>query len=310
MGMFAQHMKLIFAVVLFAMLASVTRAQEVVVSELKKLGTKKKMTLDTTGWKRAGIFVLNVNQSLQSGGNGGGENFLIGINTILNKAVHHKKGKYTFDAYLDLELGLVHTSSYKKFRKTTDRFDFTAELDHQIGNNKHLTYGLLSNINTQLFPGYTYLSDYHLKISNFLSPGRALLSFGLDYKEIKPRSYFSLFITPTTIRWVTKIDRTFYPSLKFGVDSFHKVYTEVGAYMSLHYTKQFSQKVTLQSRLDLFSNYKRDPQHVDVFSNNILSLLFSKKLACTFVLDILYDHDVSSTVRVQQLSGIGLRLNL
>ena len=310
MGVFSQYMKATGAVLLFILLASGAGAQEVVVSELKKLGTKKKMALDSNGWKRAGIFVLNINQSILSGGNGGGEDFLLGLNTIINKAVHHKKGKYTMDAYLDLELGLVYASSYHKFRKTTDRFDLTVELDHQIGNNKHLTYGLLSNINTQLFPGYTYLSDYDLKISNFLSPGKALLSFGLDYKDIKKSSYFSLFITPTTVRWVTKVDRTFYPSYKFGVDSFHKVYTEVGAYLSIHYTKQFSPKVNLQSRLDLFSNYKRSPQHVDVFSNNLLSLQFSRKLACTFVLDVLYDHDVSSTVRIQQLSGIGLRLNL
>ncbi|MBL0267807.1 MAG: DUF3078 domain-containing protein [Chitinophagaceae bacterium] len=174
------------------LLVSASDAQ--VVTEMKKLNSKKKLELDTTGWKKTGLFILNVNQSMRSGTNNGGENFLMGINSILNKAVHHKKGKYTFDAYLDLELGLVYASSYKKFRKTTDRFDLTVELDHSIGNNKHLTYGFLGNINTQLFPGYNYVSDFHFKVSNILSPGKALISFGLDYKDVKknPISPFSL----------------------------------------------------------------------------------------------------------------------
>jgi len=288
----------------------VTAADAQVVTEMKKLNSKKKLELDTTGWKKTGLFILNVNQSMRSGTNNGGENFLMGINSILNKAVHHKKGKYTFDAYLDLELGLVYASSYKKFRKTTDRFDLTVELDHSIGNNKHLTYGFLGNINTQLFPGYNYVSDFHFKVSNILSPGKALISFGLDYKDVKKKSYFSIFITPATVRWVTKVDRDFYPNYKFGVDSFHKVYTEIGAYITAHYSRHFSEKINLVSRLDLFSNYKRNPNHVDVFSNNILSMMFSKKFSCTFVLDLLYDHDVSKQLQLQQQMGIGLRLQL
>ena len=301
-------MRAISLFIVFLILVSASDAQ--VVTELKKLGTKKKLALDSSGWKHTGLFVLTVNQSSQSGISSGAESFLLGMNTILNKAVHHKKGKYTFDSYLDLELGLVYASSYKKFRKTTDRFDLTLEFDHAIGKNKHFTYGLLGNINTQLFPGYTYLSDYHLKASNILSPGKALLSFGVDYKKVKDKSYFSIFVTPATIRWVTKLDRFFYPNYKFGVDSFHKVYTEIGAYITAHYNCQFSDKVNLVSRLDFFSNYKRDPGKIDVFSNNILGVMISKKFSCNFVVDLLYDHDVTTKLQVQQQMGIGLRLNL
>lgn len=301
-------MRAIRLFIVFLTLVSASDAQ--VVTELKKLGTKKKLALDSSGWKHTGLFVLNVNQSSQSGISSGAETFLLGMNMILNKAAHHKKGKYTFDSYLDLELGLVYASSYKKFRKTSDRFDLTLEFDHAIGKNKHFTYGFLGNINTQLFPGYTYLSDYHLKASNILSPGKALISFGVDYKNVKEKSFFSLFVTPATIRWVTKVDRDFYPNYKFGVDSFQKVYTEIGAYITAHYNCQFSDKVSLVSRLDFFSNYKRNPGKIDVFSNNILGIMISKKFSCNFVLDLLYDHDVTTKLQIQQQTGIGLRLKL
>ncbi len=291
-------------------LFTTTLSGQVTVTELKKLGTKKKIVLDNDGWKKRGIYSLNINQSSQTGLGAGSDNFLLGINSLLNKAVHHKKGKYTFDGYLDFELGLVYTSSYKKFRKTIDRFDLTVDLEHSIGKNTHFTYGLLVNVNTQLFSTHNFLSDYHEKISNFLSPGRALISLGVDYKNEKPESYFSIFATPATIRWITKIDNEFYPNKKFGVDSFHRVYTEIGAFISMHYTKYFSKKASLTSRLDLFSNYKRNPENVDVIFNNLFSLDISKNFSFNFILDLFYDDDVAKRLRVQQVSGLGLKMKL
>lgn len=302
-------MRVLLSIILLILFTTAIQAQ-VVVNELKRVGNKKKMSLDSNGWKRTGIFVLNVNQSAQSDWGSGGENFMLGFNTVLNKAIHHKKGKYTFDSYLDVELGLVFATSYKQFRKTTDRLDLTFEIEHSIGKKNHFNYGILGNVNTQMFSGHEYVSDFHNKISNFLSPGKALLSFGIDYKNITEKSYFSLFATPATIRWVTKVDPDFYGSKRFGVDSFHKVYTEIGAYLSVHYNKKFSKTTNYTSRLDLFSNYKRNPQNIDVLFNNILTFSLSKNFSATFILDILYDHDVKRRTQIQQISGLGLRLRL
>jgi len=294
----------------FFTLITITATKAQAVSEMKRVGAKKRAVLDSNGWKRTGFFVLNVNQSAQSEWGSGGENFMLGINTILNKAIHHKKGKYTFDTYLDMELGLVFATSYKQFRKTTDRFDLTFEIEHRIGKKNHFNYGLLGNINTQLFSGHEYVSEFHSKISNFLSPGKALLSFGIDYKNSNEKSYFSFFATPTTIRWVTKVDPDFYSFKRFGVDSFHKIYTEIGAYITVHYNNRISKNTNLTSRLDLFSNYKRKPQNVDLLFNNVVTFSISKSFSATFVLDILYDDDVKKRTQIQQISGLGLRLKL
>jgi len=66
---------------------------QVTVNELKKLGTKRKVVLDSNGWKRKGIYTLNINQSSQTGSGAGSDNFLLGINSLLNKTVNHKKRK-------------------------------------------------------------------------------------------------------------------------------------------------------------------------------------------------------------------------
>ena len=295
---------------LFTTLLITTRAQ--VLTDLKRVGAKKIKSLDSNGWRRTGVFVLNVNQSAQSDWNSGGENFMIGINGILNKSVHHKNGKYTFDSYMDLELGVVEASSFKKFRKTTDRFDMTFEIEHSIGKktNGHYNYGLLGNVNTQVFGGHNYIIEGHPIISSFLSPGKFLLSMGIDYKNTNPQHYFSFFISPATIRWVTKIDKQFYNSYKFGVDSFQKVYTEIGAYLSLNYNARISKTTNYIGRLDLFSNYKRKPGNVDLLMNNLFTFNINKLFAGTILVDILYDDDVKRRTQIQEVTGIGLRLKL
>jgi hypothetical protein len=280
------------------------------IRDLKKLNSKKKPELDSVDWKHSGVFILNVNQSSQSNWGTGGENFMLGINTILNRSVHHKKGKFFFDGYVDLELGLVFATSYKEFRKTTDRFDLTLDMEHTIDDSEHFSYGMLVNVNTQLFTGREYVSDFHEKISNFLTPGKALISLGVEYRNIKPHTYFTAFVSPATIRWVTKIDQEFYPKNKFGVDSLDKVYTELGAYLSMHYNIKFTRNVSLLTRVDLFSNYQKGFDHIDMLMNNVATFGISKWFAASLMLDLLYDYDTKSQLQIQQITGIGLKLNL
>jgi hypothetical protein len=279
------------------------------VTEMKKVTGNKRPVLDSNGWKDTGFLLLNVNQAAQNGWGSGGENFQIGINFIFNKDIHHKKGKYTFDAYIDLELGLMESSSIGEFRKTSDRCDITVELDHSIGTKGHFNYGFLSNFNSQLFRGRDYYLDGHPKISSWLTPGKFLISAGVDYKDSDSAHYFSAFVSPATIRWVVKRDPDFYDKSKFGVDSAHKVYTEVGAYFSAHYNVHISKTVNYIGRLDLFSNYLKKPGKVDVFMTNLFTFNISKRFAGSILFDLLYDADIKNRLQIQEITGIGLRLS-
>ena len=293
----------------FTVLLTFNSAAQPVAHNLKRVGAKKVSSLDSNGWKHSGIFTININQAALSNWSSGGEKFLLGINGVLNKSIHHRYGKYTLDSYLDIELGIVDAASFKKFRKTNDRFDMTVEFEHSLGK-KHYNYGVLFNFNSQLFEGHNYSSPNQPKISSFLSPGKFLLSPGIDYKNYNSTSYFSFFISPATIRWVTKIDPDFFLSKKFGIDSARKVNTEMGAYLSIHYNTQFTKTVKLISRLDLFSNYKRKPGNVDVLFNNLLTFNISKNFAGSILLDIIYDDDIKRRTQVQEILGIGVKFNL
>jgi hypothetical protein len=277
--------------------------------DLQKKNSRELKGLDSAGWEHTGFFIFNVNQAALSNWSSGGERFLIGINGILNYSSHHRKGKYTKDSYLDLELGVVEAASFRKFRKTTDRCDITLEMEHSIDSSK-FNYGILFNFNSQIFGGHNYAIAGNNKISSFLSPGKILFAPGIDFKNQNAGHYFSLFLSPATFRFVTKLDDQFYNQSKFGVDSADQINTEIGAYLSSHYNLKLSKTANYISRLDLFSNYKRKPGNIDVLMNNLLTVNISKVFAANILVDLLYDDDVKGRAQVQEIFGIGLKLNL
>jgi hypothetical protein len=299
-----------FCLIFFAcLILSLVSGAQISVSELQRVGAQKTVALDSNGWKKTGLVALTLNQSARSDWAAGGETFQVGINLVYNQAIHQRKGLYTLDGYFDMELGFVRAASYNEFRKTNDRLDVTLEIEHDLGKG-HWNYGFLFNLNTQLFNGYNYNTPDKEKISGFLTPGKFLLAPGFDFKDYDKHHYFSLFLSPLTLRWVTKISGTFYRQDKFGVDSASKVVNEYGPYVSVHYNGRFSPKLNYIGRLDLFSNFRSHPERVDVLMNNLLTYNLEKRFTLSLILDILYDHDIRKAVQLQEIFGIGLRFGL
>ena len=120
----------------------------------------------------------------------------------------------------------------------------------------------------------------------------------------------SFYISPLTIRWVLKNSSAFFNSSKFGVDSAQKVNTELGAFFTAKTSLKLAKWATFNSRLDLFSNYKRKPQNVDLLMNNLLSMKFNKILSTNISLDLIYDDDVIKRLQLKEILGVGLILKL
>ena len=280
-------------------------AQDGSVKDLQAAASKEVKSTEKDGWKKGGTLILNLNQGSLTNWAGGGEQNTLGVNGIFNYAVNYRKGKNTWDNYFDLALGMQNATSYSKFRKTDDRIDLTTKYGYQVSKKWYAT--VLANFNTQALEGFDYAAVTNTKISNFLAPGKLLLSLGMDYR---PSDNFSVFISPLTTRWVFKKDADFYALDKFGVPAFKKTYNEVGAYLTAKYNKPLSKWATYTGRLDLFSNYKRNPQNVDVFFTNLLAMKFNKWLGTTISLDMIYDDDVIKKTQIKEILGIGLTVKL
>jgi hypothetical protein len=280
-------------------------AQDGTVKQMQDAGAKAVKSPDSNGWKKSGTLIVGLNQGALSNWVAGGEQNVFGVNGIFNYAINYKHDKSIWDNYFDIALGFQNASSFKKFRKIDDRIDITSKYGR--GLTRKWYYGILLNFNSQALPGYDYSSDPPSKISSFLTPGKILLSPGFEFR---PDDKFSLFMSPVTVRWVLKSDEDFYNVPKFGVDSAKKVNTEVGAFLTAKYKIAFTKWATYTGRFDLFSNYRRNPQNVDLLMNNLLTMNFTKNFATNLSVDLLYDDDVLKKLQLKEILGIGLTMKL
>ncbi len=148
----------------------------------------------------------------------------------------------------------------------------------------------LINFHSQFAKGYKYSGNGTKELlSNFLSPGYLLISLGLDYKPVKG---LSIFISPITSRWIFVTNDSLSAKGSYGVTPGKKVKKEIGAFASITYITDLNKTISYNGRLDLFSNYKHNPQNVDIMMNNMFVAKLSKLLTASLSLNLIYDDDV------------------
>lgn len=286
-------------------------AQDETVKKLKDdAGRSIKKEEDTTGrlWRKGGIYNINLSQTSLNNWAAGGDNFSLSLNSILSLFAFYKKDKNSWDNTLDFNLGYLRSTSLGS-RKNDDRFDLLSKYGHAVSSKWNVA-GLF-NFRTQLLNGYTYPDDIKTFSSAFLSPAYVLLSAGMDYK---PNSNFSLFLSPLTARWVIVKDDSLSARGLYGVDSGRHSRSEFGAFVSANYIKEFNTVLSYKGRLDLFSNYKNNPERIDVYMTNVLAIKLSRILSATWNVDLIYDDDIrifgengrSPAVQLKSLVGLGL----
>jgi len=255
-------------------------------------------------WKTGGIFTLNVAQGTLSNWVGGGDKFTLSVLGFLNLYAFYKEGRHVWDNNLDLGYGFTKTTSLGE-RKADDRIDLYSKYGYEIAPKWYLS-GLL-NFRTQFAKGYRYSKDSLNRDVKTLSsasfaPAYLLLSVGIDYR---PVDYFSVFISPLTERLLFVTNDSLSSVGAYGVDPGKKVKSEIGAFLSAKFNKEVAKNIVYTSRLDLFSNYKRNPQNVDLYFTNVLAMKVNRFISANIALDLLYDDDAIKKLQVRELFGAG-----
>ncbi|GAC1431313.1 MAG: DUF3078 domain-containing protein [Chitinophagaceae bacterium] len=292
-------MKKILLFSLLVQAGQIINAQDKTVQDLKNASAKTipKDPNDTIPktWKTGGLFNFTFGQTSLSNWAAGGDNLQLNINGIFNVHAYYAKGRNAWDNSLDLALGFLKSTSLGS-RKSDDNIDLTSKYGYELTPTSKWYVSALINFRTQFAPGYSYPNDTTTKkISQFLSPGYALLSLGFDFK---PNKNFSLFLSPITSRWVIVTATGLNPLTPtekgnvYGVPLGKTVNNEIGAYLSANYLKEIIKNVTYKGKLDLFSNYKHNPGNIDVYMTNFLSTNVFKGLSFNLGLDLIYDDDV------------------
>jgi Protein of unknown function (DUF3078) len=266
-------------------------------------------------WKTGGVLRFTMTQGAQDNWAAGGDKSTLGLSSFFSGYAFYKKGKHSWDNTIDLAYGFLNTTSLGS-RKSDDKIDLLSKYGYEIGKNWYIS-GLV-NFRTQFAPGYAYPANKApVLTSDFLAPAYIIVSPGFNYM---PNEKFSFFISPATVRWTIVKNDSLSASGSYGVDSGKHVLFQFGAYSTISYTTKISENAVYTGRLDLFSNYLRDPQDVDINLTNLIAVKVTGILTMTLAFNLIYDNDISTVKsdgttggaapQLQELLGIGLQLKL
>jgi len=286
-------------------------AQDRTVTDLKSTA-ERNMADDTShrsGWKKGAIINLGLAQGNSSNWAAGAEQNSFAVNSNVNLFANLKWKKNTWVNTVDLFYALQTTTS-QGTRKTDDRIDYYTKYAHQLSSK--WGFGAVGNLRTQFTEGYDYNVDPKELTSGFFAPAYLTIAPGFDWT---PASYFNVFLSPISARWTMVMgDRFAGLRERYGLDADRTARFETGAFLSAVFKKDVAKNVNLRSRLDLYSNYLQNPQNVDIFWTNVLTLKVNKWLGVTYNFDLIYDDDAAlfgpnnnaPRVQIKSLLSVGL----
>jgi hypothetical protein len=249
------------------------------------------LSADTTqGWKKGGVFVVNLAQTSLTNWAAGGQNS-VAVNGLFSMFANLKRGKTVWDNSLNVGYGLLKQGKNTDFMKTDDKIDFLSKYGQEAFKNFY--YAALLNFKTQMSPGYNY-PDVTNKISDLFAPAYLLLAVGLDYK---PNANFSAFVAPLTAKFTFVTDDTLSAHGAYGVTPGETSKSEFGGYIRAIYTKnnfkgEFMKNIAFTTKIDLFSNYLDKPQNIDVSWETQIAMKVNKYISVNFNTHLLYDDNI------------------
>lgn len=253
-----------------------------------------------TSWKKGGMGSVNFNQVAFSNWAAGGENSVSGA-AFLTLFANYAKNRLAWDNQLDLAYGLLKSGTAKVV-KSEDKIDLNSKVGYKVSDVSKFYYTFLFNFKSQFANGYDYKNDTLREhpISRFLAPAYLLYSIGVDYK---PNDNFSLYLSPLTGRTIIVNDDNLSQAGAFGVDPGKKSLTQLGAYLRATYKKDVFTNVNFQTKLELFSNYLKNPQNIAVNHEILIAMKINKFLSANIGTQMIYDDIVPVTV-IKETSGV------
>lgn len=251
------------------------------------LGVAAQSTVkDTTYWKCKYESSVTFSQTTFTRWAAGGENNVAGV-ALFNAFDDYKKGKVSWNNYLGLGFGLsqLGIGDNSQVRKIEDKINLLSKAGLYAWKN--WDYTALFDFKTQFANGYSYPND-SVYVSKFLAPGYFQLSVGLNYK---PNDYFSLFISPigTRLTLVNDTKLTDGEVGAYGVNHGNTTLWQVGGAINMLFKKEIMKNVNYLSKLDVFSDYRRDPLSPVMSWDNNLLMKVNKYISVTLTTTMISD---------------------
>lgn len=263
-------------------------------------------------WNKGGILGINFSQASFTNWAAGGENAL-SATALMSLYANYKKDKDTWDNTLDLAYGMLQ-SDKAPLHKNEDKIDFSTKYGRYAFYDRWY-YTALLNFKSQFTNGYNYPND-SVVISHFMAPGYLLGSLGMDYKTAD--NSFSVFISPLTSKTIFVSDQRLANTGAYGVepakyDTVGGVYSLVengktvsnqfGSYVKISFKKDVFKNVNVATRLELFSNYLKNPQNIVVNWEMLIGLKVNKLISASISANMIYDNAIPVPVK-REINGV------
>ncbi|WP_303918421.1 DUF3078 domain-containing protein [Draconibacterium sediminis] len=236
-----------------------------------------------TLWTTSGSTTLNFSQVTLNNWAAGGKNSMSGV-VMVNYAANYKKDKLNWDNTFDFRYGFLKEED-QKLRKSDDMIDMSSKLGIEASKNWY--YSALLNFKSQFAAGYDY-PDTDNAISKFMAPGYLSIGLGMDYKT----DGFSLMMAPVSGKFTFVTDDDLSDEGAFGVEEGKTMRAELGATVKAQLKKDIWENVTLDTKVDLFSNYLDQPKNIDVDWTFKIIMKVNDYLSANLITQLIYDNDV------------------
>lgn len=321
--------KLGFTTLLFCSLffLNIVSAQ---IDSTKNNEVKVERIRDTTGkWTFFGTSTIATNQSQFSNWQQGGINS-ISLTTGLNLNLGFTNQTINWQSVLDMNYGLSLQGNTSTWYKNDDRVSFSTKVGLKARGSWF--YTIITSCSTQFQAGYNSIDDQILGIqaSNFFAPATFISSIGIDYN---PSQKLSVFIGPLSSKNILVNDQKL-ANLGVGgippaeidystgaiIKNAAKSMAEMGGYVKVQFIEpRVIKNVSIQSTLEFFNNYLRNPTRIDVNIQNDITLRLNEYISTNIILNIKYDDDViiddgsgrkGPRIQFMEVLGVGLSINL
>ena len=255
--------------------------------------------VDTTKlWTKKGNISLLFNQSSYNKQWLGGGTSNIAGNLGVNYDFNYKNGDVVWDNKFILAYGLSKIKGDAKTAKTDDRLELNSLWGKKL--NGQWYYSMYFNFKTQMDTG---LDKNSVKISHFFSPAYFQLGPGFLWKK---NDNLSVNFSPAAAKLIVVHPHFTQFGPSFGVLQGDSSRFEFGASISAYYKLNIMTNVSIENRLNLYSNYLDNPQNVDIDYQMNVIMKINKYLSANLAFQTIYDDNSIKAFQTREVFGLGV----
>ncbi|MEN9980548.1 MAG: hypothetical protein RL542_335, partial [Bacteroidota bacterium] len=142
-----------------------------------------------------------------------------------------------------------------------------------------------------------------IRLSHFFSPAYFQLGPGMLWKK---SNNFSVNLAPATTKLIV-VDPYFTAiTSSFGVLQGNQSRLEFGASISGYYKFNLITNVSIENRINLYSNYLDHPKNVDVDYQMNVYMKINQFLSANIALQTIYDDNSIQALQTREVFGLGI----